>query len=283
MNFFHKGLRAKLIFMSHFLALHIMWFLYVLGLIKKQKKSINDMLVVSLTSYNKRFPILHLTLKSLLVQSYCADKTILWVSDDDMKHLPLKVRSLERYGLEIRSCEDIKSYKKLIPTLKHYPDAVIVTADDDVYYWWNWLKELVDAHMRFGNKVVVCHRMHQITLNQYGVIDNYKNWHSEVVSDKPNKFFFPTGIGGVLYPVNIFHPQVLNQVCFSKICPSADDIWFYWMVRMNGGMSCKTLSNHSIYVWPESNLNALWLNNVLDGKNDIQIKAISSLYPIDFS
>lgn len=29
---------------------------------------------------------------------------------------------------------DIKSYKKLIPTLQKYPDSIIVTADDDIIY-----------------------------------------------------------------------------------------------------------------------------------------------------
>ncbi len=54
-------------------------------------------------------------------------------------------------GLTIDWCEDIKSYKKLIPTLKKYPDAIIVTADDDLIYDNKWLEQLYNAAQIFEN------------------------------------------------------------------------------------------------------------------------------------
>jgi len=96
-------------------------------------------LIVSLTSHPPRFPTLHLTLGCLLDQSFRADRVILWIAHDDMALLPAAVRKLERRGLEIRACDDIRSYKKLVPALEAFPHAFIVTADDDLELAPDWL------------------------------------------------------------------------------------------------------------------------------------------------
>ena len=100
-------------------------------------------LVVSLTSYPPRFGTLALTLRSLLCQTVRPDHLILWIAPADFALLPQSVRRLQARGLTIRLAEDIKSYKKIIPALDQFPDAFIVTADDDLFYWQSWLEELV--------------------------------------------------------------------------------------------------------------------------------------------
>jgi hypothetical protein len=91
-------------------------------------------LIVSLTSYPLRFATLPLTLRSLLCQAVKPDRIVLWVPHDDEPIIPEAVRRLTSYGVEIRTTDDIKSFKKIIPAVRAFPDAFIVTADDDVYY-----------------------------------------------------------------------------------------------------------------------------------------------------
>jgi hypothetical protein len=72
-------------------------------------------------------------------QTYKPDKIILWLAKSQFPNkendLPIKVTELVNYGLSIMWVDkDIKSYKKLIPTLKLYPNDIIITADDDLYY-----------------------------------------------------------------------------------------------------------------------------------------------------
>ena len=50
------------------------------------------------------------------------------------ENLPRDLLKLRSFGLTIDWCENLRSYKKLIPAIEKYPDDIIVTADDDVFY-----------------------------------------------------------------------------------------------------------------------------------------------------
>ena len=82
----------------------------------------NPLLIVSLTSYPLRMKTIHFTLHTLLNQSIKPDKIILWLAKEQFprreKDVPRRIRRLRKYGLSIEWCNDIRSYKKLIPTLK---------------------------------------------------------------------------------------------------------------------------------------------------------------------
>ncbi|MEF9929280.1 MAG: hypothetical protein RR804_15760, partial [Massilia sp.] len=189
--------------------------------------------VVSLTSYPPRFSTLHWTLKSLLSQSYAADRVVLWIAHADIALLPPAVTRLQRAGLEIIACDDTKSYKKMIPLLQQGCASAIVTADDDVFYWRDWLQQLVQARVP-GKLEVICHRMHRIRLDANGLPVSYNEWEFETSNAESSPLNFPTGIGGVLYPANVFGPEILNVPAFTALCPRGDDIWFWWMASMNG-------------------------------------------------
>lgn len=125
------------------------------------------LLVVSLTSYSRRFQQLPLTIMSLLRQTTTPDRLILWISEAERHLLPDEVTNLQRYGLTIAYCPDIVSYKKLIPSLKVFPRAFIVTVDDDLYLYPNWLKDIT-AEYSGEPHMVICARAHahRIVLDQ---------------------------------------------------------------------------------------------------------------------
>ena len=112
---------------------------------------------VSLTSMPDRMKYLHLTLYSLLRQSFKPDRVVLWLAENQFpsreNEIPGAVLSLKKYGLEIRWYHDIKSYKKLIPGLKTFPDDIIVTADDDVFMtkngWQSFMKGILKVLIVF--------------------------------------------------------------------------------------------------------------------------------------
>jgi hypothetical protein len=232
---------------------------------------------VSLTSHPPRFGTLHLTLKSLLTQSIRPKEFILWIAHNDMKLLPRKVIALQRYGLIIKGCEDFKSYTKLIPFLRENKDAAVVIADDDIYYWRDWLKELVQAQ-RPGHAEVICHRMHRIQLSPEGVPLPYMAWEYESVATEPSVLNFPTGVLGVLYPPHIFHPAVLDMQTALDLCPSGDDIWFYWMVRLSNASVRRVEKISSLYCWRSSQAVALSIKNSGEGFNDMQITNMIKRY-----
>ena len=193
-------------------------------------------LIVSLTSIPQRIPTIFFTLYSLLNQSIKPDMLVLWLGEDHFpnkeKDLPKRVRDLRKYGLTVKWCGDVRSYTKLIPALLAYPNDIIVTADDDVYYAQDWLKLLYESHLR-EPQFVHCHRAHRVTLEESGEIGPYNNWPQGISTDKASYLNFLTGVGGVLYPPGSLYRDVSNSELFMKLCPTADDVWFWAMAVLN--------------------------------------------------
>lgn len=234
-------------------------------------------LIVSLTSYPARFGKLPLTLKCLLSQTVTADRIILWVAHQDKSALTPAILNLQKLGLEIAYCDDLRSFNKIIPTLQSYPDSFIVTADDDLYYQPTWLEELVQ-NFRGNLKEVVCHRVHRIRMGTDNLPLPYKDWEMEAQYLEASPLNFQTGVGGVLYPPNAFHADVLKSQVFNKLCPNADDVWLYWMMRLNGGVARKVGARRFLYCWRDTQQFALFHENMVNGGNDEQIAAMVRAY-----
>jgi len=235
-------------------------------------------LIVSLTSYALRFSTLPLTLKCLLTQSMKPDKLLLWIAHEDKKCLTHDILKLQEFGLEIDYCPDIGSFKKIIPTLKKYPDHFIVTADDDLYYWPTWLEGLVTTWN--GNiHDIVAHRVHKIRVNKYNFPLEYHKWSlDDTDTQKASPLNFATGCGGSFYPPGTFHGDILKVHDFQQLCPKADDVWLYWMSRLNKSMVRRTSNNYSIIFWPGSQRIKLCESNLYQNRNDVYIKAMIDKY-----
>lgn len=94
----------------------------------------NSKVIVSLTTYNKRIYDVYLAIESIMQQTVKPSKIILWLDENEFRpdNIPNSLILQQKRGLEIRFCANIKSYKKLIPTLKNYSNDIIITIDDDV-------------------------------------------------------------------------------------------------------------------------------------------------------
>lgn len=204
---------------------------------RKSDKAIDDpKLIVSLTSYPGRINTVHKTIETLLAQTIKPDKVILWLAKEQFpkeeKELPKQLLALKSKGLTIDWCEDLKSYKKLIPALRKYPEAVIVTADDDAYYASDWLELLYNDyinHKDFGN-YIYCHR-----ITKFFKPD--ENWHiitsSRSIYSQPTYLHKLVGLGGVLYPPHSLYSDVMKDNKFKALAPTNDDIWFWFMAILN--------------------------------------------------
>jgi hypothetical protein len=252
------------------------WYISIKPVKKRAKPhNIKEGLIVSLTSFPARFDKLHLTLKGLLLQSVEPDLLILWIGTDAYGSLSEAVLSLERRFIwfEIRACDDIRSYTKLVPTLADFSDCYIVTADDDLYYPPEWLEKLILQIT--DRKLVISHRVHQVTYKG-GKTLLYGDWNFN--SNATEGTIFATGIGGVLYPPNTFDPEVTNKEVFLNICASADDVWFFWMARKNGIRTEWSGYNFNIVNWLGTQDSGLVHENIAKGGNDVCIKNMMEKY-----
>lgn len=237
-------------------------------------------LIVSLTSYPARFDTVSLTLRSLLDQEVRPDRVILWIARKDFPALPDDVRALRDHGLEIRPCDDLRSFKKLVPALVEFPEAAIVTADDDIYYPPDWLGRFLDS---FDPRApsIVAQRAHLALFDPAGFILPYESWEAGTAATRatrPGTALFPTGVAGVLYPPGALHAEVLNTSQFMRLCPHADDVWFFWMARLAGTEQRRTPGRFQEVSWPSSQDSALWRRNVGGQENDAQVRAVERAY-----
>lgn len=237
-------------------------------------------LVISLTSYAKRFTTLSLTLKSLLDQDMMVDQVLLWVSPEDHAQLPADVRALEGPVFRAVATPDIRSYTKLIPALHSHPECFIITADDDIHYPSDWVRSIVTAY-RPDTRMTVCRRAHMAAVGSDGVTLPYQQWPHAVVDpgDRGRGYaLFPTGVGGVLYPPGIFDAEVLRQDIFLDLCPYADDLWFFWMGLIGQIERCRAGTNHKFIAWPSTQEGGLLNDNLHLGRNDRQVSALEQRY-----
>ncbi len=239
-------------------------------------------IVVSLTSFPARIKTVYLTIETLLSQTWKADRIVLWLADSQFPQkegdLPEELLALRDRGLEIRWCEDLKSYKKLIPALKAFPDAVLVTVDDDLILEPTWLEELVSSYLKAPN-CIHTHRAHEISFNSAGDLAPYAMWKKEIKLERASFNNFLTGGGGCLYPPNCLHGDVLDIEKFQKLCPHGDDIWFWAMAVLAGTKICVTPSVFRLKHPDGTQEVGLWKTVNVHGENDRALRRVLEAYP----
>jgi glycosyltransferase involved in cell wall biosynthesis len=191
--------------------------------------------IISLTTYSKRIETVDKVITSLLEQTVSVDKIILWLdeSETNFEQLPKQLRTLTSKRFEVKFCPNYKSYKKLIPTLKEYPEATLITFDDDIYYPKDQVEKLLLAHYESPNEIIT--NVARNILVKDGLLQPYSTWlHAfEEQVGKPLSSLLPIGVGGVLYPAGSLNEEVSNIEAFMRLAPHGDDLWFKCMTLWN--------------------------------------------------
>lgn len=191
-------------------------------------------LIVSLTSYGKRVSgggIVY-TLHSLLTQKCRPERIILWLGQDEFNdaNLPATLQFMMRQGIEVRFCKDIRSYTKLLPTLELTPEYDVITVDDDIYYGNNLVEVLYRAHEQ-NPGCIVCMGCRIVELGDGNTLLPYATWQRNdyMKQEFRARYVVPLGVYGVLYPAGIMGDEVMQIELAQRLCPHADDLWFFVM------------------------------------------------------
>ena len=233
-------------------------------------------LVVTLTSFPPRYHCLRKTIVSLLMQDVRPDRTVLWLATGAENHPPPEISNLQSFGLEIRFCDDLRSFKKIIPSLEVFPDAYLVTADDDLYYESDWLRKLLDGFDP-SHPAIVCRRAHRPKLERSRLAP-YGAWDHDIVSDAIEPCIFPTTGHGVLYPPGSLAPEVAEREVFLELCPHADDVWLFVMALRAGSHFRQVGGGCPQTAWETSQSTSLMHHNLGSGGNDRQLSAVLTRY-----
>lgn len=237
-------------------------------------------LIVSLTSYGQRIEQVHLTIESLLRQTYKPNRIILWLGENERsKPVPAALKLQTKRGLEIRYTPDIGSYKKLIPALIEFPDSIIITVDDDMIYDVSMIDRLVRGHKKFPGCVItnVALKITRKPMRTWTLVDEY---------DVPDMNLLAIGYGGTLYPPKAFAKEVTDRKLFMQLCPSTDDVWFRVMAIRNGTKMVRVLTPSPLgkkdaIANPETQKKSLWQVNVMEDRNTVQFNKAKDYFKLD--
>lgn len=245
--------------------------------------------VVSLTSYGKRVTdSLPYALYSLLTQTVLPEKIAIYLDEKEWSdaNLPTILQKLQSKGVLLRYVEDLKSYKKLIPALKEFPDKPIITVDDDFYYNGSIIDWLMEAYEKSDKKTVIgswgC-----IPVIRNGEYAPYTIWQDCKYGNKKSEYSLFAG-NGTIYPPHIFDDEICNKDVFMRFCPTADDIWF-WTQEKRLGIKIQMIANagyglhvpvNRVYTYNPNQPGTLFYENGIQGKNDEQLSAVLEYYKI---
>lgn len=238
--------------------------------------------IVSLTTHGKRVYDVHAAIESIMQGCVKPNRILLWISEDYRNTiLPLTLQKQKARGLEIKYCKDIRSYKKLIPALKEFPDASIITIDDDIIYPHDLLECLINAHKEYP-KCICANWIREFPRNLDKKYITLLKWPQLFDTDEVSERFFFEGFGGVLYPPHSLDSEVFNESVFMDICKTADDVWFNAMALKAGTKVKYAWRHYSVASFIENtDAQCVALHNVNNkGEllNDVQIKAVYGKY-----
>ena len=166
------------------------------SLIKRQNK-----IIVSVTSYPKRYSNLPTLIKIFKKQTYNINKIMLFLYQEDYKKYKYNLDGFEVIPVE----KNLRPHLKYFYAMKTYRDYAIITLDDDSIYKSETFKLLYDGYIENPN-IINGIRAHLITFDNNGEIKKYENWTSnQNIKTEIDFDVFLTGVSGIIYP-----PDILN-------------------------------------------------------------------------
>ena len=238
-------------------------------------------IIVSLTTYPARVQGVWVTIASLLNQTMKPYKVVLWLAEEQFpKHeIPDSLRRLEKRGLEIRFCEDLKSHKKYYYAMQEYKDYYIITADDDIIYPENHIEQLWKGHNKYPGDII-CHWSHRITMDEQGQFPAYNDWEDNG-EERPSYATLAVGCNGILYPPGSLPEEAFDKNGIIENALYTDDLWLKCMEILNDRKTVNCNKTPLIYFNILSTRGSgLWKSNTGKSRNnDIIWERLMNRYP----
>lgn len=243
-------------------------------------------IVVSLTTHGSRIQTVCFAVESVFFQTNKPDRVVLYLNRDEFSSadLPLLLRRQMDRGLEIRYVKDIGPHTKLLPALKEFPEAVIITVDDDYMYPFDMVERLVASHRKYP-AAVCCNHSRELKFDTPSKLAAYDTF--PMCFPKENTLslnLLAEGFGGILYPPHSLSDTVFDERLIAELSPHADDLWFKAMELLNGTPVVQLARNRYWFrtMLSEECVQESGLKNYNNGKkgNDIQLQALFSFFDL---
>ncbi|MDD2362780.1 MAG: glycosyltransferase [Oscillospiraceae bacterium] len=236
--------------------------------------------IVSLTTFPARIKIVSVCIETIMRQTVKPNRIILWLAQEQFSEkdkLPKHLCHLQKRGLEIKYCDNLRSHKKYYYAMKENPDDIIITMDDDVYYPNYTIERLVKAHNKHSN--CICSNIAKYFSWGINNIKPYNEWMAVKRKEElKSEEIIPIGVGGVLYPPNTLSPIVFNRKEILNLCLHTDDLWLKTMSYINDTEIVFTGKFPTLICIGNSQQESLAKINCGENRNDIEWKNILYKY-----
>lgn len=242
--------------------------------ISQNQKKRGERVIVSLTSYPVRIPDLWKVIETILHQTVKPDKIVLYLTKSQIgsiDKLPKSLLKLQSRGLEIQLLEEeIRSHTKYYGAFKQYPNDIVITIDDDLFYRTDLIENLLKWHQIYPN-TIIANWVKEILPST----DKYKEWPDCSDSKLSNRFLL-LGVSSVLYPPHCMYKDIFNVQMIKDLCLTADDVWLSCMALLQKTPIYFTGYKFGhIPVFIKNNTTLLSVNN---NRNQIQIDNLNKYY-----
>lgn len=163
---------------------------------KRQNK-----IIVSLTSYPKRFSFLPGLMSFIRNQTYKINTIRLILYRNDFKNYKLNISDIEVVSVN----KNLKSHLKYFYSMKSFRNYAIITIDDDIGYAQDTFQSLFNAYIENPN-IISGRRSHLIKYKKNGELKRYIKWSLEQnIIKEPSFDITLTNVAGTIFP-----PDILN-------------------------------------------------------------------------
>ena len=240
------------------------------------------MYIISMTTLPCRRERLSENLPSITGQSYNFDKLVINIDDNLTEEDYLWYDSLKKIDsrIEINKADyKWRSCNKLLPTLQKYPNDIIITVDDDIYYPVDSIKYLVEESEK-NPDCVIAHEVNPI------IVENgkFKGYVNGIDVKLGHKEFGKYLSNCCLFPPHIFNNTDLFNYDKMMECTEGnhDELWFWINSTING----VPVINLDYVLTFEYDVKSRWTNgeyrlhdiNISQEKTDWYNKKVEEMY-----
>lgn len=194
-------------------------------------------IIISMTTIPQRIERLKTNIQSILNQSQKFDKLIINIDDNLSKNDYEFYKYLKTIDkrIIINKCEHKwRSCNKLLPTLKKYPNDIIITVDDDVYYPEHCFKYLIEQYNKTPD-CIIAHEINPLLINKdFNYIDFINEYDIKLMQKEWGKYLSNC----CLFPPHVFDNTDLYDYDKMMKCTNGthDELWFWVNSTLNGVM-----------------------------------------------